>query len=174
LKRHPGVKLISRDRAGEFARGARQGAPEALQTADRFHILRNLAETVERVLQRHRTALKQVHLMKTPASSPSVLLRHRRPECERKKQRARAVLVERYEAVQRLVKQGLSHRAIAHELHMHREAVIRSAQAESFPEKSERPVSPGILAPYEISLRTRFLEGERNGLGLFREIVARG
>src|SRR5947209_5595324 len=33
LKHHPGVRLISRDRAGEFARGARQGAPEALQIA---------------------------------------------------------------------------------------------------------------------------------------------
>ncbi|GHO90289.1 hypothetical protein KSF_003370 [Reticulibacter mediterranei] len=79
-----------------------------------------------------------------------------------------------YEAVQRLVKQGLSHRAIARELHMHRESVIRYAKADCFPEKPERPVSPGILAPYEIYLRIRFLEGERNVLGLFREIVARG
>src|SRR6266487_513940 len=33
----------------QFARGARQGAPEALQTADRFHVLRNLAAVVEKV-----------------------------------------------------------------------------------------------------------------------------
>src|SRR5689334_4618649 len=88
LKHHPGGRLISRDRAGEFARGARRGAPEALQTADRFHVLRNLTETVERVLQRPRKALKHIHLVRTPASSPSVLLRHRRPDRERKKQRA--------------------------------------------------------------------------------------
>ena len=50
LKKHPGVHLISRDRAGEFARGARKGAPEALQTADRFHVLRNLAEVAEKIL----------------------------------------------------------------------------------------------------------------------------
>ena len=53
LKNHPGVQLISRDRGGEFARGAKEGAPEALQTADRFHVLRNLAEVVEKVLGRH-------------------------------------------------------------------------------------------------------------------------
>jgi len=49
LKQHPGVQLISRDRAGEFARGAKEGAPEALQSADRFHVLRNLAEVAEKV-----------------------------------------------------------------------------------------------------------------------------
>src|SRR5581483_1341211 len=49
LKNHPGVQLISRDRGGECARGARQGAPDALQTADRFHVLRNLAGAVENV-----------------------------------------------------------------------------------------------------------------------------
>ena len=174
LKQHPGVQLISRDRAGEFARGAKQGAPEALQTADRFHVLRNLTEMVERVLQRHRKALKQIHLVKTPASAPSVFQRHRRPDRERKKQQARADLVERYEAVQRLVKQGRSHRAIARQLHMHRESVIRYAKADRFPEKPERPVSPGILTPYETYLRTRFLEGERNVRSLFREILARG
>lgn len=73
LKHHPGVQLLSRDRAGEFSRGAKEGAPEALQTADRFHVLRNLTETVERVLQRHRKALKQIYLVTTPASPPSVL-----------------------------------------------------------------------------------------------------
>ena len=174
LKQHPGVQLISRDRAGEFARGARQGAPESLQTADRFHVLRNLAEVVEKVLGKHRQALKTIHLVTTPASSASPLRRHLRPDRERQKQQARMKLVERYEAVQRAVSQGMSHRAISRQLHMNRESVIRYARAESFPERTERPTSPGILAHHETYLRTRFLQGERNAVGLFREVVARG
>jgi transposase len=83
-------------------------------------------------------------------------------------------LVERYEAVQRLVKQGLSHRAIARQLQMHRESVIRYAQADHFPERPERPGHPGILAPYETYLRTRWIEGARNGQGLWRELTAWG
>ena len=90
LKNHPGVQLMSRDRAGEFARGAREGAPEALQTADRFHVLRNLAEVVEKVLGKHRQALKMIHLVANPTAAPSPLLRHLRPDRERRKQQARA------------------------------------------------------------------------------------
>lgn len=174
LKAHPGVQLISRDRGGEFARGARQGAPEAVQTADRFHVLRNLAEVAEKVLGKHRRALKAIHLVTKPATSASLLLRHQRPERERRKHQARAKLVERYEAVQRLVKQGLSHKEISRRLHLHRESVIRYARAETFPERAERPARPGILASYETYLRTRWVEGERNAVGLFREVTARG
>jgi transposase len=57
---------------------------------------------------------------------------------------------------------------------MHRESVIRYARAERFPERTERPAHPGILAPHETYLRARFLQGERNAVGLFREVSARG
>ena len=121
----------------------------------------------------HRQALKGIHLVTTPAAA-SPLLRHLRPEREQRKQRARAKLVERYEAVQRLAKQGFSHREISRRLHLHRESVMRYARAEMFPERAEQPTRPGMLAPYETYLRTRWVEGERNAVGLFREVTARG
>src|SRR5258708_20671034 len=39
IRTHPEIKLVSRDRAGDYATAARQGAPQAIQTADRFHLL---------------------------------------------------------------------------------------------------------------------------------------
>ena len=52
LSRHPEVEIISRDRCGLYAQGAREGASQARQVADRFHLRQNLRETIETQLSR--------------------------------------------------------------------------------------------------------------------------
>ncbi|MEJ6486283.1 ISL3 family transposase, partial [Nostoc punctiforme UO1] len=49
LKAHPGIKIVSRDRSKTYESGIRQGAPEAIQVADRFHLLQNLSQTLYQV-----------------------------------------------------------------------------------------------------------------------------
>jgi hypothetical protein len=61
LQAHPGVEIIARDRARAYADGARQGAPEAPQVADRFHLLPNLVEALEQGFQTHHQALAVVN-----------------------------------------------------------------------------------------------------------------
>lgn len=46
---HSEIELVSRDRGGDYATVARQGAPQAIQTADRFPLCKNLTEAVEKV-----------------------------------------------------------------------------------------------------------------------------
>ena len=58
LAQHPEVTTVSRDRQGVYAEGARRGAPEAVQVADRFHLVLNLTQAVERELAVNRRQLR--------------------------------------------------------------------------------------------------------------------
>ena len=53
---HPEIVLVSRDRGGDSASAAANGAPQAIPCADRFHMLKNLGEAVEGLLARHLAA----------------------------------------------------------------------------------------------------------------------
>jgi transposase len=58
LRAHPEIEIISRDRGGAYAEAARQGAPQATQIADRWHILKNLTDALEGVLRRRHAAVR--------------------------------------------------------------------------------------------------------------------
>jgi cytochrome c oxidase subunit 3 len=51
---------MARDRSTAYAEGARQGAPEATQVADRFHLLQNLAQVLDQVFTMHGQVLNAV------------------------------------------------------------------------------------------------------------------
>jgi transposase len=68
LKRHTGVEIISRDRAPAYALGATIGAPLAVQVADRFHLVKNAQEALEKFMMRQNRFLR-TQTLAAPRSS---------------------------------------------------------------------------------------------------------
>src|SRR5437764_4137482 len=60
LRAHPEVEIVSRDRGGNYAAAARKGAPQAQQVADRFHLVKNLRETLKELMDRKQSCLPKV------------------------------------------------------------------------------------------------------------------
>ena len=71
LKRHPGVEVITRDRSPSYAAGITEGAPSAVQVADRFHLLLNVRETLEKVMYRQNRLLRSRTLAAPASGAPS-------------------------------------------------------------------------------------------------------
>jgi len=69
LQAHPGVAIITRDRSTAYADGASRGAPDACQVADRFHLLQNVREMLQRVLDGQQEALVVATRDAAPAST---------------------------------------------------------------------------------------------------------
>src|SRR4051812_16735359 len=184
LREHPGIEVISRDRAGAYADGARQGAPDAVQVADRFHLLANVGELLERVLGSRRTALREA-----AAAVDRTLAQHQQPvmdnaaapgpppgkrRAQRGREDRRAQRLARYDAVIALHREGHSHAAISRQTGLGRRTVRRYLRAGAFPERAAAPARPTMLAPYEAYLRTRWTKGCHNAQQLWREIRSRG
>jgi len=185
LQAHPGVEIIARDRAGAYADGARRGAPGATQVADRWHILVNLREALERLLARKHAAVRaaadEVLSVPSPAPPPangSTLLvpgaADHTTRAQRGQQERRARRYQRFEAVHTLHRQGIGVHQIARTLGIGRNTVRRFLRAEGFPERQPRRPGRTFLTPYEPYLRERWDAGCRNIAVLWREVRARG
>jgi transposase len=193
LQTHPGVEIISRDRSAEYADGATRGAPDAVQVADRFHLLQNLREALQRVLEQH---LEVIQVAQMPPSEPAPLpsvepfaplaqcaddslstattiqsppaaprTRQERLQAERRARRQ-----ERYTQVRELHAQGASIHAIARQIGLSRQTVRRFLRASQFPEQGQRRPRRRKLDPFVPYLCEQLAAGNDNGAALWREL----
>lgn len=186
LRKHPGIEVISRDRGDEYKRGATEGAPQAIQVADRFHLLRNLRDAVARIMDRHRQAVQAaaqrtlciVKEENKPGEEPATKPVNLQQEtgispASRASSTKRQNRLQRFQQVHHLHQQGVSKREIARQLDIHRDTVGRYLRSSEFPERTTRQPSSGIT-PYLPYLQKRWQEGCRVGKMLYEELKAQG
>ena len=190
LKAHPQITTIARDRAEVDAEAAAQGAPQARQVADRWHLLHNLAEVLEEFLLHHRAALREAargtaspEVATTGGIAPSCpgLLTPDRPRrgqerLEEASRQRHARLIEQYEAIRRLHAAGADVADIARRVGTSRRTVYRYRHLVEppAPKRPHRPRRQRVLTPYEPYLLQRWGAGCHNGKRLYREIRDQG
>ncbi|WP_244876857.1 ISL3 family transposase [Winogradskya consettensis] len=168
LRKHPEVEVICRDRASGYGEGARSGAPQAVQVADRFHLWQNLGQAVEKTVNAHRSQLA--------AAAPPPVDDSRPTEVQPLPEKKIVVrLREHHAAVHELAAQGLNKSAIGRKLGLHQATVRKYLNAASHAELTAVTEQRAHLVDdYVAYLHRRWNEGERNATALFREIKEQG
>jgi transposase len=173
LRAHPGVEVICRDRAGGYADGATQGAPDAVQVADRWHLMHNLSQAVRKVVAAHRRCLRSPTQPSADAVNPPAP--QRTPSVPPEGRRA-ANTRTRHAEVHRLKADKLSNKAIARRLQLDVKTVRRYARVDS-PEQLLGPNPPGgrdVLAAFKPYLHRRLEQDPQASTeALFGEIRQR-
>jgi transposase len=177
------VEVITRDRSKAYADGARQGAPRAIQVADRFHLLQNLAEALAQVFNTHGQVLKAVNeaLSRTPVIRPDgtvvvpVPPAAPPPTVQVQAAHSQSRRLARHQQLWTLHSQGWTGQAIAKQLGIAKSTVFRSLRTPTFAErKAHRRRGHSVLNPYKDTLLQRWNSGCRDALQLFHVIQRQG
>jgi transposase len=181
LREHPIVHIITRDRSQEFARAATDAAPQALQVADRFHLVKNLVDVLKPALARCHQEFPVSQTTAVASSEQSSALssepwRPRNPRQAEQAIHARAVeRATRYAQMRELREQGFSYEAIAQSMHLSDKTVRRWLRGKTPPVHAflgrRRPSKFDPFAPYVLM---RWQAGETDGPRLYQEISRQG
>lgn len=180
LRKHPEIEVISRDRAGCYAVGAKAGAPQAVQIADRFHLLKNLLDGFERFLSRQHQVIAEVFQKVFPSAKRKAKKTKPLPsaaktlETEQKAART-AIREKRFQTVKQLHREGIPILAVARRLKMSRNTVKRFLSIKSALQRQPNGPRFSPIQQFLPYLRKRWTqEGERSSRALWKEIKTRG
>ena len=187
---HPEIEIVSRDRGKEFIKAATDGAPQAEQVADRWHLLHNLREAVVNFLQQQPACLQAVAQAPTvdQDQAEAIPAECNPAEAEAAPETVPTTLVvspptgqapstrcqERFDEVRHLKQAGYSDRAISRQLKMSTTTVRKYVEAEQCPRYPAGRVSSSKLTPWLPYLEERWQAGCTNARQLWREIKGQG
>ncbi len=185
LSRHPQIEFAARDRSNTYREALAKGAPDAVQVTDRWHLLHNLALTLEEFLLQKQTALRAAASPEAAseekgddafASGPIMPNRPRMHErkIEEAAKKRHERLVEQWKDIRRLYLAGADLRDICRRLGISPRTVYRYKDLTEPPPRPSYKRRASVLDPFVPYLLRRWNEGCRNGKRLYREIREQG
>lgn len=182
MRDNPDIHVVSRDRASAYASAALEAAPQAIQVADRFHVCKNLTEATQLLLTRCQAEMAAASHLEEPVHNQSdnsvISISEWRPKEPARVKEARltrrAGREARYKQVMQMQSLGSTTREIACQLGMSQRTVQKWKASGTFPEAKKRRKKASSFDEFAPYVLKRWQEGERNGLALWREIVAQG
>jgi transposase len=147
LHEHPGVEVLSRDRSKAYRNGMNQGAPEAIQVADRFHLVKNLSEAIETLLSHYQRELKitEQRQLQLPPSTDTVVVKPKTTATLQAQQRSLAKHQQRIEQQQE-IKQLHARQCLHQDIAAYVGVSLRTVQRFlKLPDFSETPPKRGTL-----------------------------
>ena len=183
LESHPGIEIITRDRASEYSRAITQTAPQAIQVADRFHLVQNLGATTQAWLERRKKSLfdslAQLRSLGPLATPPQQgVLDGFKPSREFKPRRSahlqanRADRLEQYTTTLKLNAEGIRPAVISRRICVPESTVRWWLNRGEFPKRLGRRTA--LSADHEALIRQRVTDGCSNAAELQREITGLG
>jgi len=183
LETNPGIEIITRDRASEYSRAITQTDPQAIQVADRFHLVQNLGVTTRAWLERCKKSLfdSLAHLrsLNPPPTPPQLRVPSEcKPSREFKLRRSvhlqanRADRLEQYTTTLELNAEGLRPAIISRRICVPESTVRWWLSRGEFPKRLGRRTA--LSAEHEALIRQRVANGCSNAAELQRELTGLG
>jgi hypothetical protein len=163
LRTRPGIEIVGRDRCGLYAQGIRQGAPQARQVADRFHLLQNLHDCIERQM----TAVSRFAGRSQLPSAPG----DRRATLRRAHREARKLM---FKQAKELHASGKTFVAIAAQIGIGHRTIAKWVNADVLPHRHQLTLNPSSPLYFQDFLSRRWADGDKVGRRLFHDIRHRG
>jgi transposase len=164
LAAHPEIAVVSRDRGGGYGQAARKGAPQAVQVADRWHLMENASAAFLEAVRRSLRPIRQA--LGSTVINPTLLTCAERIQYDGFIRRQ-----ESHKAIKGLARAGTPIKQIVRRTGRSRKlvrSVLRGGDGDVF------RCRESVLEPYLVKLDIEWASGCHNGAELWRRLRAGG
>ncbi len=167
LQERPSIEVVSRDRCGLYAQAAREGALQARQVADRFHMVQNLRAAIKAQMRLYGHANVRPILSKDSMASTRTCFQYARLAHRQSRQ-------EIFDRLHALRQRDLSYSEIARLTGYGRRSVIKWLASSAPSDRKRADLKTTSPLYFEEFLAECWKNRNRNGRHLFHDLKNRG